>query len=190
MPTELHRSITIDGDISQPKNLVCPICGETDEFGLLWVGDLAQEFAQEADGERGDYTSHDQEGTNLNVEIEIYCSPCNITIMRRPITVTVEAWQYYNPKSDTYEPQPALNCWAISGPFPDSSEDHYYSWQLFPADWTEEQVRDAMVERANAIDDERLADLLEEDALFETTDYAIVNGQLYIPAQTLNARYS
>ncbi len=184
-----HHLIQVIGDATPPDNIVCPNCGEREDFHLFWLGDLSQAFSQTAAGERGEYASHDNEGDFLNLEIQIGCGHCNAIVMERPVAITVSPWQYWHPKDESWQPQPDLQCWHVWGQYGDSSEDHYYDWVLMPADWDEDQVREALVEQAEKDDDSRLAELLEEDALLEKREHAMVNGKLYVPGETINAVY-
>ncbi|MCL5117046.1 MAG: hypothetical protein M1272_07850 [Firmicutes bacterium] len=184
-----HHLIQVIGDATPPENIVCPNCGERGAFRLFWLGDLSQSFSQTATGERAGYDSHDNEGDFLNLEIQIGCANCDVIVMERPVTITVSPWQYGPPKDDSVPPQPAQQCWHVHGQYSDSSEDHYYDWVLMPADWDEDQVREALVEQAEKDDDDRLAELLAEDAMLEKRDHVMVNGQLYVPGKTINAVY-
>ncbi|WP_169103411.1 hypothetical protein, partial [Sulfobacillus harzensis] len=78
------------------------------------------------------------------------------------------------------QPQPALQAWRVSGQYPDSSEDHYEDYVLMPEAWNEEQVQEALIERAEADDDIALVELLEETACFERVPHTMVDGQLYV----------
>lgn len=185
----MHRLIQMVGDDAPPQNIVCPSCGERNDFRLLWLGDLSQSFTQTNSGERNDYDSHDNEGDFLNLEIQIACGHCDAVIMERPVTITVAPWQHWHPHDDSLQPQPALQAWRVTGQYPDSSEDRYEDYVLMPQDWDENRVQNALIERADADDDTALMALLEETALFERVPHTMVDGQLYVPAQTTNAVY-
>ncbi len=183
----MHRLITVVGDITPPQNIVCPSCGERHDFRLLWLGDLSQSFTQTASGERNDYDIHDNEGDFLNVEIQIACGYCDAIIMERPVTITVSPWMYWHPHDDSFQSQPALQAWRVAGQYPNSSEDSYEDYVLMPQDWAEVRVRQELITRAEAEDDTALVELLQETACFERVSHTMVDGQLYVLAQTTNA---
>ncbi len=185
----MHRLINVVEDSSTPKNIVCPSCGERKAFRLFWLGDLTQSFTQTNAGERNNYDSHDNEGDFLNLEIQIACGHCDAIIMERPVTITVAPWHHWHPHDDSLQPQPALQAWHVTGQYPDSNEDHYEDYVLMPQDRDEEQVQEALIERAKEGDDTALVELLEETATFERISHTMVDGQLYVPAQTTNAVY-
>lgn len=97
----MHSLIRVVGDTTPPQNIVCPACREHHDFRLLWLGDLSQAFTQIDNGERDDYDSHDNEGDFLNLEIQITCGQCDAVIMERPVTITVDPWQYWHPHDDS-----------------------------------------------------------------------------------------
>lgn len=76
-----------------PVVIHCPRCDNQTSFHLVWLGDLAQDFHQDVQGER-DYDSHDNEGDRVNVDAQILCRTCDAVVAERPITVHVGAWEF------------------------------------------------------------------------------------------------
>ena len=183
-----HRSITVRGTMTKPNHLCCPSCGNTDSFHLLWIGDLNQSFAQDAYGERGDYDGHDNEGENVYLEAELSCTHCDMVVVRRPVTIDVGDWEYWNPDANSFHAAPALECWNATGQYPDSTEDYYDTYVLMPKHWSENLVRAALVAHATDEQQDTLATLLA-DAALRPVPYRMIDGQLFVPAVTQNVRY-
>ncbi len=89
-----------------------------------------------------------------------------------------------NPDSDS-----AFQCWHVWGPYPDSCEDHYDDYVRTPRHWSKDQVQHALIQHAQREHDVALADLLAETATFEHVPHTMVDGQLYVRAETTNAVY-
>lgn len=186
----VHRLIHVVGDTHAPQHIVCPSCGERENFRVFSLHDRRQSMVQDDAGNRSGYEDVDGPGGDfLCLEIAIACGHCDATIMERPITITVPPWQHWQPRDDSLQPDPALRAWHIFGQYPDSLEDHYDTYVLMPQDWTEEQVQAALIARAEAEGDTALTELLAETATFERVAHQMVDGQLYVPAATTHAVY-
>lgn len=82
-----------------------------------------------------------------------------------------------------------IQAWHITGQYPDSTENRYEDYVLMPIDWDETRARQALVTQAEADDDTALGELLHETAVLERVPHTMVDGQLYVPAQTTKAVY-
>jgi hypothetical protein len=72
--------------------LSCPVCAQTEEFVVQWLGDLTQSFTVDPTTRCREYDSHDNEGDQLNCECRIVCAVCDAVCLERPVTVVVGDW--------------------------------------------------------------------------------------------------
>ena len=82
-----------------------------------------------------------------------------------------------------------IQAWHVRGAYPDSAEDYYETYVRMPHEWDASRVRDVLIKEAQEDGDTALGELLTETATFDRVAHTMVDGVLYIPAQTTNAIY-
>lgn len=82
-----------------------------------------------------------------------------------------------------------IQAWHVRGAYPDSTEDYYETYVRMPHEWDASRVRDVLIKEAQEDGDTALGELLTETATFERVSHTMVDGVLYIPAQTTHAIY-
>ena len=82
-----------------------------------------------------------------------------------------------------------IQAWHVRGVYPDSTEDYYETYVRMPHEWDESRVRDVLIKEAQEDGDTALGKLLTETATFKRVAHTMVDGVLYVPAQTTNTIY-